>query len=75
MVRMDLGSIDSKFVMIINMNQLLYFNDIEEMQEFATKQHLSLFVYKKAIYDLSDFIIKHPGGELEILQFENQDVT
>ncbi|CAK80905.1 unnamed protein product (macronuclear) [Paramecium tetraurelia] len=57
------------------MNQLLYFNDIQEMQFYAKRNQLSLFVYKKAIYDLTDFITQHPGGQMEIQQFENQDVS
>ncbi|CAD8081609.1 unnamed protein product [Paramecium sonneborni] len=57
------------------MNQYVYFNDLKEMQHYAFKNQLSLYAYKKTVYNLTSYIENHPGSEAYMLDYENQDVT
>ncbi|CAD8168602.1 unnamed protein product [Paramecium pentaurelia] len=57
------------------MNQYVYFNDLKEMQQYARKNQLSLYAYKKAVYNLTDYAENHPGSEAYVQHYENQDVT
>ncbi|CAD8150097.1 unnamed protein product [Paramecium octaurelia] len=57
------------------MNQFVYFNDLKEMQQYAMKNSLSLYAYKKTVYNLTNYAENHPGSEAYVLYYENQDVT
>lgn len=45
------------------MNQYVYFNDLKEMQQYARKNQLSLYAYKKTVYNLTDYAENHPSSE------------
>ncbi|CAD8161485.1 unnamed protein product [Paramecium pentaurelia] len=57
------------------MNQYVYFNDLKEMQQYARQNQISLYAYKKTVYNLTDYAENHPGSEVYMLNYENQDVT
>ena len=49
------------------------FSSLQEMHHYGEKNHLSLYAYKGCVYDLSEFIRLHPGGEV-ILKFANTNI-
>ncbi|CAD8160347.1 unnamed protein product [Paramecium octaurelia] len=57
------------------MNQYVYFNDLKEMQHYARKNQLSLYAYKKSVYNLTDYAENHPSSEAYVQHYQNQDVT
>jgi hypothetical protein len=43
--------------------------------EVASKQMSNVWIYDGEVYDLSDFVKKHPGGEFFIGRLRNRDIT